>query len=361
MAAPIYRELSQKIENYIIDNNIRGKLPGTRQLSAKFGVHHVTLLKALHLLEQKGILIIDPARGVFTTSPAERKSSNVIALISANLEHPGNREMQAVLEKYLAGSDYNLIGICFDSQLFENNKRLLLNFPVDGFIFRGSSLRNAQAELLLKEKIPFVACSKRQDLPQIDQTDCDHSFGYSLLLDKLIEMGHRRIAFCEFGRIPEYQSYLKEIYALFSKKLGNSFDKDCFYVRETGLALWEKFGEEYWNIYPRKAAEHFLNLNNPPTAIVAPFPLLSRIHKHLLNMGIQIPRDISLASMNYSNEKSVHTDFTRIVYDETQMLCWGAERLLAKLADYSLEPASFFQKPVFIAGETTCPPSKKTN
>ena len=155
--------------------------------------------------------------------------------------------------------------------------------------------------------------------------------------------------------------YLKDIYTLFSQKLGSSFDKDCFYVRETGLTLWEKFGEEYWNIYPRKAVEHFLSLQNPPTAIVAPYPLLSRIHKHLLNMNIQVPQDISLASMNYSSEKSVHTDFTRIVYDETQMLCWGADRLLAKLADYSQGTASFFQKPVFIAGETACPPSRKTN
>ena len=55
MAAPIYKTLSQKIENYIVDNNIRGKLPGTRQLSREFGVHHVTLLKALHLLKKKGL------------------------------------------------------------------------------------------------------------------------------------------------------------------------------------------------------------------------------------------------------------------------------------------------------------------
>ena len=55
------------------------------------------------------------------------------------------------------------------------------------------------------------------------------------------------------------------------------------------------------------------------------------------------------------------TDFTRIIYDETKMLCWGADRILAKLADYSQETACFFQKPIFIAGETCCPPSQKTN
>ena len=361
MAAPIYKALSQKLENYIVDNNIRGKLPGTRQLSREFGVHHVTLLKALHLLEKKGILFIDPARGVFTADPPDRKRTKVIALILPNINLPGNRKLQADLEEYLAKSGYNLIGISFDSKLFENNKRILLNFPVDGFIFRGSTLRNAQAELLLKEKIPFVSCSRRKDLPQIDQTDSDHAFGYNLLLDKLLDMGHRKIAFCEFGRIPEYQNYLNDVYALFSEKLGSSFDNDYFYTRETGLDLWEKFGEEYWNIYPRKAVEHFLSLKNPPTAIVAPFPLLSRMHKYFLEKGLQVPQDISLAGINYHDEISHNTDFTRIIYDETKMLCWGADRILAKLADYSQETACFFQKPIFIAGETCCPPSQKTN
>ncbi len=360
MAAPIYKELSQKIENYIIDNNIRGKLPGTRQLSAEFGVHHVTLLKALHLLEEKGIIFIEPAKGIFTSQSRKRPRHHVLALISANLELPANREIQAKLEQYLKKSGYNLIGISFESALFKSNKQLLLNFPVDGFLFRLSSLRNDQAELLLKEKLPFVACAQRKDLSQTDQTDCDHIYGYTLLLDKLLSMGHRRIAFCEFGRIPEYQPYLDEIYSLFAQKLGDSFDESCFYVRETGLEMWENFGEKYWDIYPRRAVEHFLGLDDPPTAIIAPFPLLRRIHNILSDKGIRIPQDISLASMNYASENSDTVDFTRIVYDEEKMLFWGINRLLAKLADNPpAEPAYYFQKPEFIPGKTTAVLSKK--
>ena len=188
MAAPVYKDLSLKLEKYIIDNNIDGKLPGTRQLSREFGVNHITLLKALHLLEEKGIIFIEPAKGIFTSQSRKRPRHHVLALISANLELPWNRELLSKLEQYLKNSGYNLIGISFDSTLFKSNKQLLLNFPVDGFLFRLSSLRNDQAELLLKEKIPFVACSRRKDLPLTDQTDCDHNFGYNMLLDKLLSM-----------------------------------------------------------------------------------------------------------------------------------------------------------------------------
>ena len=126
--------------------------------------------------------------------------------------------------------------------------------------------------------------------------------------------------------------------------------------------MWEKFGENYWNIYPRRAVEHFLNLKNPPTAIIAPYPLLSRIHKILCEKGVRVPQDISLASMNYTSEVSASVDFTRIVYDEEKMLFWGIDRLLAKLADrYSSEPEYYFQKPVFISGETTAVLSKNQN
>lgn len=359
MAAPVYKDLSLKLEKYIIDNNINGKLPGTRQLSREFGVNHITLLKALHLLEEKGVIFIEPARGIFTSLSRKRPRHNVLALISANLDQPGNREIQSKLEQYLKNHGYNLIGISFDSALFKDNKQLLLNFPVDGFLFRLSSLRNDQAELLLREKIPFVSCARRKDLPQTDQTDCDHMFGYNLLLDKLLSMGHRRIAFCEFGRIPEYRPYLEDIYSLFAQKMGDSFDESCFYTRETGLEMWEKFGEKYWDIYPRRAVEHFLNLANPPTAIIAPFHLLNRIHKILCQKGVRVPQDISLASMNYASEKSVSADFTRIVYDEEKMLFWGIDRLLAKLVDNPpAEPAYYFQKPEFIPGKTTAVLSK---
>ncbi len=359
MAAPIYRDLCLKLEKYIADNNICGKLPGTRQLSREFGVNHVTLLKALHLLEEKGIIFIEPAKGIFTFQSRKRPLHRVLALISANLELPRNREIQSKLEQYLKKSGYNLIGISFDSALFKDNKQLLLNFPVDGFLFRFSSLRNDQAELLLKERIPFVSCARRKDLPQTDQTDCDHNFGYSLLLDKLLSMGHRRIAFCEFGRIPEYRPYLEDIYSLFAQKLGDSFDDSCFYVRETGLEMWEKYGENYRDIYPRRAVEYFLNLKNPPTAIVAPYHLLSGIYKILCEKGIRVPQDISLASMNYASENASSVNFTRIVYDEEKMLFWGIDRLLAKLADNPpAEPAYYFQKPEFHPGKTTAVLSK---
>ena len=56
MIAPIYQDISRCLEQYIKDHALTGKLPGTRQLSRELGCHHVTLSKAIHLLEQRGLV-----------------------------------------------------------------------------------------------------------------------------------------------------------------------------------------------------------------------------------------------------------------------------------------------------------------
>ena len=346
MPTPIYRDLSKKIEQYINENNLTGKLPGTRALSKLFNVHHVTLSKALHLLEDKGIITINN-NGVFVkSSEKNRPEHKVIALVGQHMDFPGNRTILSLLKNHIQQYGYNLIGIAFDADLFLNNKKILLNFPVDGFIFRFSSLRNEQAELLLKEKIPFVACARRKDMPDIDQTDCDHNYGYSFMLDELIKQGHRKIAFCDFGRIAEYQRYLKDIYALFKQKLGNDFNTDYFYVRETGLELYEIYGEDYWDIYPNRAVEHFMKLAEPPTALIAPAPLMRKIYKILQDKKIRVNKDISLMSLSYSDDKLPSPDIPYIMYDEKKMLFWAAERLIQKLKNPDLPPAHYFQKPI---------------
>lgn len=360
MAAPIYHDLSIKIKQYIKDNDLTGKLPGTRTLSKIFKVHHVTLSKALHLLETEGFVTFNGTSGIYVTQHEAAKTHyHALAMVGCNMEYSWTRKILTDIRKELSDFSYDLLGITFEKELFLNNKKILFNFPVDGFIFRFSSLRNEQAKLLMQAKIPFVACARRKDLPEIDQTDCDHDYGYGLLLDKLIKLGHRKIAFCEFGRVPEYQRYLKDIYNLFKEKLGSDFNSDYFYVRETGLELWEKYGEEYWNIYPTRAVEHFLSLKEPPTALIAPAPLFRRIYNILSDKKIRIPEDISMMCMSYTDEKLPETDVSGIVYDEKKRLTWAVMRVAEKIKNPDLPAAQYLQKPIFNQGKTvTVPPAK---
>lgn len=359
MPTPIYHNLSLKLENYIRENNISGKLPGTRTLSKMFHVHHVTLSKALHLLEDKGIITIYPASGIYVVPKnPPRQKHNVIAIVGISNQELYLKEKFVELEKYLHARKYNLIAISFDSHIFKDNQKILLNFPVDGFLFRFSSLRNEQRLMLENENIPFVSCARRKDLPHIPQTDCDHDYGYGLMLDKLIGLGHKHIAFCEYSRIPEYQSYLDGICTLFKNKLGNNFSEEYFFTKESSEKLYESFGEDYIKVYMDAAIKHFMSLPQPPTAIIAPLPMCRKLIPLLKKQGLQVPQDISIMAMSYKYEHRYNPEISSIVFDENEMIFWGAQHLLNKLENPALPPECYLQKPIFNPGSTIAPPKK---
>lgn len=351
MITPIYHELSEKLEKYIADKGITGKMPGVLKLSRELGVHHVTLSKAMRLLEKKGVLSINGTKGTFVTEK-KRPRHRVLALVGANMEQAESKELLSKLNEFSLESGYSVIGITFEEQLFQRNRRLLLNFPVDGFLFRLSSLRKEQAELLRQENIPFVSGARKEEYPWLDQTDCDHDAGYSILLDRLIALGHRRIAFLEFDRIEEYRFYLNNIRRIFQRKLGGAFDPELFYTKATGYELWREYGEEYWNLYPKRAVRHWFSLPEPPTAIIAPLPLTVRLRGILAQMNVRVPQDVSLMFVNHTSALP-ESDFSGVQYDEEEMLIWGMRLLLERLGGGHPEPQHYFQKPVFLSGGTT--------
>lgn len=318
MIIPIYQELSESLEQYIADHGITGKMPGVLKLSRELGVHHVTLSKAMRLLEKKGVLSIQGTKGTFVVEPKNlRPKYHAIALVGVNAEQTESKKILARLNRIAGESGYSVIGITFESELFQKNRALLLNFPVDGFLFRMSSLRNEQAEILRKEGIPMVSGARRNE-DWLDMTDCDHDVGYGLLLDRLMSLGHRRIAFVEFDRPPEYHFYLNHVRQIFQQKLTTDFDPELFYAKFMGRDLWLQYGEEYWNICCRRALNHFCAQENPPTAIIAPFPLAYRIREQLeTERNLRVPEDCSVAFVSHAVISVIWT-----ASPMTNMRCW---------------------------------------
>ncbi len=352
MITPIYQNLSEKLEKYIADNGITGRMPGVLKLSRELGVHHVTLSKAMRILEQKGLLSINGTKGTFVNqSSVKRPRHHVIALVGANTEHGEDKEILSKLNEEARKSGYSIIAVTFEEELFQKNKTILLNFPVDGFLFRMSSLRREQAELLRREEFPMVSGARKEGYPWLDQTDCDHYAGYSLLLNRLINLGHRRIAFLEFDRVPEYRFYLDNIRHVFEEKLGEAFDAELFYTKSKGRELWDEFGELYWEVYAERALKHWFSLPEPPTAIIAPLPMLIRINGILEKKKISVPQDVSLMFVTHAS-KIQYEQFSGILYDEYEMLLWGFRRLVERLNGASLEPRQYFQKPFFHEGKS---------
>ena len=353
MIEPVYKEIAVRLEAYIRDRDIVGRLPGTRQLSRELGCHHVTISKAIRLLAEKGLLENRGVRGVFVLDAKKpaRPARRVLAMVSGLRESPAHRELLSKINHFLKDHHYSMIGIHFEESLFQENPRLLLNFPVDGFLFRLSTLRKAQAQLLHQENIPAVSCVLQQDMDWLDQTDCDHAAGYSLLLNKLRSAGHRRIGWIEFGRVPEYQPYLEAVRGYFQTALGPDFDPDLMFIRERDVEMLDRNGQNYNRIYCERALVHFLRLKNPPTAIILPrMDLTTEFCQLADRTGIRIPDELTVMYVSHGLPP-VRPPLSGVEFDEEEMLLWGVRRLLERLKNPDLEPAKYLVPPLFHSSE----------
>lgn len=355
MIEPIYQEIAVRLEAYIRDRGIVGRLPGTRQLSRELGCHHVTISKAIRLLAEKGLLENRGVRGIFVRRDEKppRPARGVLALVSSLDETPAERELMVKINRFLKDFHYSMISIHFEESLFLENPRLLLNFPVDGFLFRLSSLRKTQSQLLRQEKIPAVSCVLQHgEMNWLDQTDCDHAAGYALLLQKLRAAGHRRIGWIEFGRVPEYQPYLEAVRGYFQAALGPDFDPELLFIRESGKEMLDRFGKDYCRIYCKRALVHFLRLKNPPTAIIVPrVDLAIELCQLADRAGIRVPDQMAVMYVSHGllPEK---LPFPGVEFDEEKMLFWGVRRLLERLKNPVLEPEKYLVPPIFHEAET---------
>ena len=145
MITPIYHSLSEKLEEYIHDRGLSGRLPGLGPLSREFGVNQLTMSKAIRLLEEKGLVTINGTRGTFVNE--ERRSRPVYKVIGlVGVTKLDERDyILDNLEPYAERSGYHLLGITGSMELFATRTQLLTTFPVDGLIFCYSSLTSGIA------------------------------------------------------------------------------------------------------------------------------------------------------------------------------------------------------------------------
>ncbi|MBQ9336827.1 MAG: substrate-binding domain-containing protein [Lentisphaeria bacterium] len=361
MITPIYRKISERLEAYIREHGITGKLPGTRQLSRELGCHHVTIAKAIRLLAEKGLLENRGVRGVFVREHKQPRRSvyHVVALIDSLHETPTGREKLARLNAYLKPYGNSILGIRYEESLFQENPRLLLNFPVDGFMFRFSSLRGPQAKLLRDEGIPAVSCSRLYDVDWLDQTDCDHAAGYGMMLERLFSAGHRRIAWIDFGAVPDYRPYQQAIAGYFQEHLKASFDPGLIYVRETVADYRNLYGERYTLVYFGRALAELFSRPSPPTAIIVPsIAYCNTLCSLLAEMKLRVPEDVTVMCVNHGgSRKNLDLPVPCVEYDEEAMLGWAIRRLMARLREPGLPPEVFLAPPAFHDSDRVAPPS----
>ncbi len=263
MIAPIYQDLSRKLEAYITEHGITGRLPGVLKLSRELGVHHVTLTKAIRLLEKKGLLSIQGTRGTFVREKT-RRNFHVIGFVGVSAEATAREIAFADRNAKLANTGYRIMDISVNRQLVFENPRLLLQFPVDAYVFYGSFFSRGIMKVLQEDEIPVIA-TINPEFPEINHIGSDHRPAYARVLRLLRNAGCRRIAFLNYLRQDEFKYYISDIRNAFQTELGSGFDPRLFSAYDM-FDYYARYGEAYDEAVANDAWRSWRG--NPPDALV---------------------------------------------------------------------------------------------
>ena len=339
-----YKELKDRIlaKRYIPNS----RLPTEPELAALFEITRTTMRLVLARLEKEGLIKRIRSKGTFVCSKPPRPIYHVIGIVGCIVGSQILQNLNYETEK----QGYQLICINYPGDIIECHPELLLQFPIDGVIFLGSSSSAVTLEFLRQENFPVIG-NVSPEISWMTGVEFDHRNGYGQVLDYLIGQGHRRIAFIEFSRKPEFQFYLNNIEAAFREKLRSDFDPELFMTSEDEIALWHKVGEDYLQVYAEKATQRLMSLNTPPTAIISLHSLARYIPAALRKTGKLVPRDVSLVSVGYPLEYD--PQWTTLIARIDKLILLAFTRMLAMLNEKTVKPEKILIPMDLKIGKTT--------
>lgn len=299
MFEPVYHKLSRDLEEYFRREGFSStrRLPGVLPLSKHFGVSKTTISKALHILQERGVIRIENTCGMFLNKitkkyPVRHKMIGISGLSLSEKIIP-------YLNQKYRKSGFSLAGL--DIPQIKNPKLMhnwLLQMPVDGIILLNSASHPSFLDLFYENNIPVIG-STLPAYTHISGYEPDHYVTYSKILKFLKSKGHRRIAFCAFKPQQEFQFYQDMIRTAFTDTLGDDFDPELFFCKEEIRDNADDDCIDPAPAFSKMLFQHFFNLHEPPTAIIAEQHLLYHIREAAEQRGLKIPNDLSLFSIKY--------------------------------------------------------------
>ena len=167
------------------------------------------------------------------------------------------------------------------------NAARFLDGRVDGLILGPSNLSSADLEALASAGLSVVVLYNKDAPAALGSVTIDNAAGMAAVVDHLVGLGHRRIAFCAPPLTPDYQDRCEAVRHSRSRhNLPHGPELDVFLATagKPDVAL---------------SCEALLALPDPPTAIIAGDDSLAfRYIECLTERGLRVPDDVSVVGFD---------------------------------------------------------------
>ncbi|MEI8247197.1 MAG: GntR family transcriptional regulator [Lentisphaerota bacterium] len=278
-----YIALAETIRLFIKEKRLKkgDSLPSERILSDMFSVNHLTLRKALRLLEQENLIYKEPSRGNFVgTKPLLPGKNGIVGFIFPD-DEVFYYKIFAELERFL--SEAGLHPVVHITNNIKEKEEKILDFMIASGAEALIAAPNSQCAGKYRDlKIPVIFYDlfiPGLNIPHIISDDYD---GAEKITEHLVSLGHSRIA--HVSGTYEHTSELRlKGYLDVLKKHG---------IEVPGKYIKCKEPSREWGYY---AAKELTAMKSPPTAILCGNDTIAAgVFRLLSSKGIRVPDDCSL-------------------------------------------------------------------
>lgn len=328
-----YLDLAEELESRIDSRTWKNRLPGVATLSKEFSVNTRTVTKALRVLSKKGKIEIRPSSGAYIYPNRRGRKYSTIGVLGQLHTNKAQAELMAI-EQQAKTKDYHILNVEHSRQIFKSRPDVLLEIPVDGFIFTNSTLSNDMVVSLKHRGIPFVSINRISDVEGVNWVDFHHDNAHAKMLNHLLDLGHRRIAYVSFrAGIEEHGRRMRELYqnVLLPKK---AYDP-MLYIDDGDMhEYYQRFGENYIAEYTMERAPILMRMPTPPTAVICEGDqVLAGFVNHVRKMGFDIPSDLSVVGSCQNYQRAQQVDSITMISGSVCQKARRATELLMEIID----------------------------
>ncbi len=334
--------------------------PTIKDIARKVGKSITTVSRALNdyddISDETKQMVRQAAQemGYIPNATAQRLQKRTTDTIGLILPTFGPRFSDPFFSEFLTGVGNQASELGFDmlvstrapgEQEMESYRSDVATHRVDGFIIVRTRCDDPRIAFLLRNEFPFAAFGRVTDQPDFPYVDEDGKHGFALIINHLVDLGHRKIALITAPEDLTFTNHRLAGARAAMEKRGLSFPPDYLQVGD----LTQRGGFE--------CAQRLLDLQDPPTAIAAfndlmAFGAMSAAQERGLSVGQQISisgfDNIPMAEHTHPTLTTVHQP----IYQIGRRVC---ELLIRTIRNEPIEETQVILKPSLIVRRSTGP------
>ncbi len=264
-------------------------------------------------------------RNIIAANFRQQKTKN-IAISIADITNPFFPELIKGIQTKMREHGYSIVQLNneWDPEIEQENFNYMMQTRVDGAII---SPAHQATNFGVLGNTPFILITNSKHFSKYDTIGNDSRRGMIMALERLFELGHRRIALLAGGSMRGSSSWrfdtIKEFYSKKNMSFPEGLNIHCD-MNESSLASFSK---------ARSSVRNFLESGKSVTAIFASNDILAIAALHVANeKGIKIPKELSIVGMDgILLSEITYPSLTTVEKNRSKIGSLAAESLIQKI------------------------------